>query len=765
MAVMPARGDNAAPKFDSTQPRELERYFRELEHLFANCTIADDKDKKSYARRYADTDTDSLWSSLPEFQDGVTYDDFVKAVTKLYPGADSERRWSLADLDKLLGERSRLGINSIQELGEYYRKFLNITTFLIEKKRIDKVELSRSFVRGLPVELWKRVRMRLQMKLPDQHPDDPFTLTDIYNATSYVLHEPVDVDTYVSTSSPVVPDTSQLVKMEDLKSFAQMLIGALTNNQGSNQSTSSSATASQIRDLLCFFCSEMGHFGRDCHHANEYMNAGKIRKNAEGKIILPGGGFCPRNLPGNSLKDRIDEWHRRNPNQTAAAQLSPAPGSLASGMMYTITPQQLTIPQTTIAANTLSQPSAEDQIATLEREIYELRKRVRFDGVHVPPLRRGPEPTSSNATNNTPSPVANAIPSTSAPNPPPTNTTSSTTEPTASTTTEPVRDSNPGRTIVHPYAAAPENGYAPPHDRNFAAKSKDKDVAYRTYAPIQDPAIAVKVYERSMQTPFITLSSEELLAIAPDVRYKVRDAVTPKRLAERTTATASIVEVEDDPLPSTDAIDPIESRDTSSRHDNTDPPIGAYISTDPIETYYKTLPPGVLPRPIVVSKESHALRSINLMVNARKKIECILDGGCQIIAMSEAVCHYLGIMYDPEIILEMESANRTRDNSLGLARNVPLSVGDITLYFQIHIIREPAYDILLGRPFEVLTEAIVKNFSNEEQTITIKDPNSSRTITVPTAARGPPRFRISHDGPSKPNRDIVEDQDFMLSRN
>ena len=53
-----------------------------------------------------------------------------------------------------------------------------------------------------------------------------------------------------------------------------------------------------------------------------------------------------------------------------------------------------------------------------------------------------------------------------------------------------------------------------------------------------------------------------------------------------------------------------------------------------------------------------------------------------------------------------------------------MRIGDIMLYVQIHIIRSPAYDILLGRPFDVLTESVVRNFTNEDQTITIFDPNT-----------------------------------------
>jgi hypothetical protein len=106
------------------------------------------------------------------------------------------------------------------------------------------------------------------------------------------------------------------------------------------------------------------------------------------------------------------------------------------------------------------------------------------------------------------------------------------------------------------------------------------------------------------------------------------------------------------------------------------------------------------------------------------------------VAMSEDTCHELSLVYDPTIRLNMQSANGNTDWSLGLARNVPFTIGSITLYMQVHIIGSPAYDILLGRPFDILTESVVRNFANEDQTITITDPNTGQRYTIPTFPRG-----------------------------
>ena len=120
-----------------------------------------------------------------------------------------------------------------------------------------------------------------------------------------------------------------------------------------------------------------------------------------------------------------------------------------------------------------------------------------------------------------------------------------------------------------------------------------------------------------------------------------------------------------------------------------------------------------------------------------------------------AITTALALSYDPTIRLHMVSANGGVDQSLGLARNVPFLVGTITLYLQVHVLRAPAYDILLGRPFDVLTQLVVRNFSDENQTITILDPNTGRKATVPTIPRG--TFRFAECNPHKCK---IHEQDF-----
>ena len=126
-----------------------------------------------------------------------------------------------------------------------------------------------------------------------------------------------------------------------------------------------------------------------------------------------------------------------------------------------------------------------------------------------------------------------------------------------------------------------------------------------------------------------------------------------------------------------------------------------------------------------------------MTINNREKVKCILDGGSQIVAMAEHVALKAGISWDPRIILNMQSANGQVNPSLGLARNVPVTIpGGVTVYLQIYIIRNAAYDVLLGRPFDALLSTRTENLPGEEQVLTICCPNTAVTMTIPTYARG-----------------------------
>ena len=469
------------------------------------------------------------------------------------------------------------------------------------------------------------------------------------------------------------------------------------------------------------------------------------------------------------MKERFEEWHRRNPGQLAASQMlyHVLSNGISDnlGCSRTLETSQITLATRETHPKLFSrQPksamelSANDRIASLERELFQLRGRkvepqVRTRAQHEAYKGKQRREQSASAPDREPSveieeePARPAKKKVAVPE---------VVIPVArgkAANTEPEQPAAPHPDPpVHPFAEARDATYAAPQIRNFGAPPKPAapkkaEPAYRTLPPIYSGKIAAEVYDRAMDAP-VTLTQRELLLLSLEVRSQVREATSAKRTQPKEDGTKEIHTYAEDSLLAK-AFDDLEPGDPEYQlptatfinaiHQPRIPPPGSFVVPDPYETYLKSLPQGAKPDRLVVAKESSALRSIHPLVDHQRHVEAILDPGSQIIAMAEDICFDLGLAYDPTIVLNMQSANGEVDQSLGLARNVPLQIGNMTLYIQVHIIRSPAYDILLGRPFDILTESVVRNFANEDQTITIFDPNSGRRATVPTLARGRPR--------------------------
>ncbi|OBZ70362.1 hypothetical protein A0H81_09647 [Grifola frondosa] len=224
--AMPARGHHTAPVFDPKEPRMLLRFFEDLEYLFTTLATAPTNElKKRHAVRYAPIDVADMWDQLPSYADATkTYEEWREEVKAFYPTADANRKYTLQDLDLLIGERSRLGISTAADLGDYYREFFKITEFLRSRQRLSTSEIARTFYKPFTPTLWQSVHSRLQLKYPDHNPDDFWPLRHILDAAHYVLHGTrVDapaqgIPAAATTSTALPPGT---IKTEDFTSLIE----------------------------------------------------------------------------------------------------------------------------------------------------------------------------------------------------------------------------------------------------------------------------------------------------------------------------------------------------------------------------------------------------------------------------------------------------------------------------------------------------------------------------------------------------------------
>lgn len=328
-----------------------------------------------------------------------------------------------------------------------------------------------------------------------------------------------------------------------------------------------------------------------------------------------------------------------------------------------------------------------------------------------------------------------------------------------------------------PFEKTPAVAYVPlGHNRRpeheLIPNLEPRETSYKTQAPIENAEESLKLMERMMNTPF-TVTAREMLSTSKEVRDFFRSKVTKKRVPvdkkppdpqksvnyNGVNSEEPIQDEEEDALEywenwfkeqnqPTDMVEIEElPKATFSITISTkgDVPAGSVILDDPVAQYYDSLAPGDTPQTIYVARESQGLRAIYPVVNKTLEEEAVLDGGSQIVSMSKEVALKLGISWDPDIVIHMQSANKQVEKTLGLARNVPFVFNDITLYLQVHVVNEPAYRVLLGRPFDSLTESVIHNDRDGGQIITITDPNSGKRSTLPTYQRGkPPDIRKAY---------------------
>ena len=282
--------------------------------------------------------------------------------------------------------------------------------------------------------------------------------------------------------------------------------------------------------------------------------------------------------------------------------------------------------------------------------------------------------------------------------------------------------------------------------------------AYRTKAPIEDKDRIQRIVNKFLDAD-ITLSAEELLTSSKELQEALKRLITKKRVPpdkpkvppDKPERVALVEEMTEEEMiylenlwrdyPTGMPIDvnnlpPATFMITSAAGGEIPP--GSVVLDDPVVQYFDSLAPGEKPREIYVARESQGLRAVYPLINKTGEIETILDGGSQIVSMGKATALSLQLQWDPDIHIHMQSANKQVEKSLGLSRNVPFVFGDIALYLQVHIINDPAYKVLLGRPFDALTESCIQNTRDGGQMITIKDPNTGHRSTIPTYERGRP---------------------------
>ncbi|KAJ7705344.1 hypothetical protein B0H17DRAFT_1126196 [Mycena rosella] len=310
-------------------------------------------------------------------------------------------------------------------------------------------------------------------------------------------------------------------------------------------------------------------------------------------------------------------------------------------------------------------------------------------------------------------------------------------------------------------------------------RSEDSGKAYKLKAPIQRDGLTEEMLERINSTE-VTVKLGDLFGISKDLRegeklrltrvrqlLKDRELALPNEVLNMEQQVVAEPTLQDCQLLG-DALDLGDLPEVQGVFVTTVAaegiPAGSLVAQDPYLQYLEGLSEDEGPKQIYVARDSVPLRVTFPYVNSQGPVECVLDTGSQIVSMSLEEAQKCGLVWDPTINIFMQSANGQLEKSMGLAKNVPFRWGELRIYLQVHVIRSPAYKVLLGRPFDVLTKSRTDH-EEGRQLLTLTDPNSGRAWTVPTYDR--PKQESGKKGlPEQMKNDQGADEDFRIaSRN
>ncbi|KAG6863481.1 hypothetical protein C0991_005526 [Blastosporella zonata] len=281
-----------------------------------------------------------------------------------------------------------------------------------------------------------------------------------------------------------------------------------------------------------------------------------------------------------------------------------------------------------------------DRILALQQEIQALQKKQDlFDRVKIPRakpfsktplLKGGPSVTFEKEPAVIPAPNRNRTSKTPITNPVP-------------------------PTPIHPYASANPRYQPTGHQNSTNPMDRRNDQnTSRNEAPIADLHKSTDIFDKCLSTP-VTLTVGELCGVSVKIRNHFRDSTSSKRLVNvNNTKIAAMAQSKIESK--TEGHFGYDFETDYFHHSEQLPP------SNPYEMYHQSLTNEPIADDVQVAKEADAICTIKANLNNFGEVDCIVDSGSQVVAISESMAVKFGLTWDPRITLKMVSANGQSDD-------------------------------------------------------------------------------------------------------
>jgi len=289
----------------------------------------------------------------------------------------------------------------------------------------------------------------------------------------------------------------------------------------------------------------------------------------------------------------------------------------------------------------------------------------------------------------------------------------------------------------------------PPLPAKYFRQFPWRDMPVKNRAPIEEGVKAEEILNRMLEGE-MKVTPKELWAVAPKLRAALKEILTSKCSNKDESREDKGPEKEDNqPQKKVVLVNSLENSEKQQEviEIENGEVMKVWAVANPVLQFLEKLSPEEHSCQIFAIEEegneeervapdiAH-LRVVPAVINGIGEEEVLLDSGSQIVSMTKKVATANKVSWDPSLSIQMQSANGLLSRTCGLARNVLFTLGEVTVLLQVHVMDAVPYTVLLGRPFDTITESRIVNDKEGDQTVCITCPNTGTKVAIPTYKRG-----------------------------
>lgn len=624
----------------------------------------------------------ALWYVDYRFQDSwkdildeaKTWEENKATLMESFPGLDSLYKYSVNDMTRLIQKFSSMALDTQEELAEYHCEFIIIASYLEKEQLTSRDDINRSYVMGLPSRFRTKVLAQLTAEDPKRKPGIFHDYLQVNRAARYVLQDNAYADRFGLDIKPRVT-----FKTEEDPIYALM--------------KAQKDMAAELANMTKVFMqangqSSAGYRNQQMSHQSNQANSQYSQNNQNAmnsQYVPPSCAFCGehghmvRQCPTSKRMIAEGKCIINNENRLVMPDGSWLTGS---GLLkdrierlHAVGNQERDTPPHMKTSTLMFTCDTVETLFNTESGLEEIGEEEACEVLQL---------NTRASTLKKPGPGQN------------------------SGTFETSRKV-PEVVITRPPLSDITNIPPKPQSRVDAVPKIDNprfEVAgktmpqYKFTSNAEDNDLLKLVIGRAMNAE-ITLTQKELLAVSGEMRKYFKEATTPRRIP-----TVNYIEGEHGDAQNTYVLQFQQNGQTEK----------VVLTASPIMR----------------------LRVVTALLNGEFEAECVLDQGSEIICMDKSIWRKITHSINPKVTMSMESANSQSNSTYGLCENLRFTIGGIDLWFQVHVVENAPFQVLMGRPFFVYTQCTTQDYATGDQEITIICPNTDKTIKLPTQTREMP---------------------------